>query len=57
MRIISVSNDLFSKIDKVMSKYLTSHILFAERLEMTQCLYFTADKVKSNIVEIIAIYF
>ncbi len=57
MEITSVSNNLFPKIDKVMSKYLTSHILSAKCLEMTQRLYFTADKVKSNIVKVIAIYF
>ncbi|RHZ72682.1 hypothetical protein Glove_241g35 [Diversispora epigaea] len=32
-----------------MSKYLTPHILFAERLKITQCLYFTANKIESNL--------
>ncbi|RHZ52248.1 hypothetical protein Glove_463g37 [Diversispora epigaea] len=34
-----------------MSKYLTPHILSVERLEMAQCLYFTANKVEPDIVE------
>ncbi|RHZ64231.1 hypothetical protein Glove_326g241 [Diversispora epigaea] len=51
MGITSVGNDLFPKIDKVMSKYLTPHILSAERLEMAQCLYFTASKVEYDINE------
>lgn len=52
MGITSVSNDLFPEIDKVMSKYLTPHILSAERLEIAQCLYFTASKVEPDIVEV-----
>ncbi|RHZ75463.1 hypothetical protein Glove_213g59 [Diversispora epigaea] len=51
MGITSVGNDLFPQIDKVMSKYLTLHILSAEYLEMTQCLYFTANKIESNLDE------
>jgi hypothetical protein len=57
MGITSVGNDLFPEIDKVMSNYLTPHILSAERLEMAQCLYFIANKVEPDIVEVIAIYF
>ncbi|RHZ55099.1 hypothetical protein Glove_420g73 [Diversispora epigaea] len=53
MGIMSVGNDLFPEINKIMSKYLTPHILSAERLEMAQCLYFTANKVELDIVEII----
>jgi len=53
MGIKSVSNDLFPKIDKLMSEYLSPHILSAERLEMAQCLYFIANKVESNITEVI----
>ncbi|RHZ58061.1 hypothetical protein Glove_376g2 [Diversispora epigaea] len=48
---LAIGNDLFSEIDKIMSKYLTPHILSAECLEMTQCLYFTANKVEPDIVE------
>ena len=57
MGITSVGNDLFPEIDKVMSNYLTPHILSAEYLEMAQCLYFIANKVEPDIVEVIAIYF
>ena len=35
-----------------MSEYLTPHILSAERTEMAQCLYFTADKAEINTVEV-----
>ncbi|RHZ67244.1 hypothetical protein Glove_302g17 [Diversispora epigaea] len=49
MGITSISNDLFPEIDNEMSKYLTPHILSAKRLEMSQCLYFTASKMESNI--------
>ena len=34
MGITSVGNELFPEIDKVMSKYLTPHILFAECLKI-----------------------
>jgi hypothetical protein len=51
--ITSVSCDLFPEIDKVMSKYLTPHILSAERQEMAQCLFFTASKMESEISEVI----
>ncbi|RHZ86139.1 hypothetical protein Glove_54g116 [Diversispora epigaea] len=47
----NIGNDLFPKIDKVMSKYLTPHILSAEHLEMAQCLYFTTSKVEYDINE------
>lgn len=56
MGITSVSNDLFPEIDKVMSKYLTPHILSAERLEIAQCLYFTASKVELDVIEVIEFY-
>ncbi|CAG8685695.1 8499_t:CDS:2 [Ambispora gerdemannii] len=45
MGIVSVDHDLFPEIDKKMSKYFTSHILSAERLEMSQCLYFVASQI------------
>jgi len=57
MGITSVSHDLFPEVDKVMSKYLTPHILSAERIEIAQCLYFNASKVKLDIVKVIKIYF
>ena len=50
--IISVSHEVFPEIDKVMSEYLTPHILSAERTEMAQCLYFTADKAEINMVKV-----
>ena len=53
MGITSVSHDLFPKVDKLMSNYLTPHILSAERLEIAQCLYFIASKVESDIIEVI----
>ncbi|RHZ84508.1 hypothetical protein Glove_80g41 [Diversispora epigaea] len=43
MGITSVSNDLFPEIDNEMSKYLTPHILSAERLEMSQCFILLQD--------------
>lgn len=52
MGITSVSHDIFPEVDKVMSKYLTPHILSVERMEMAQCLYFITSKVKSNIIEV-----
>ncbi len=57
MRITSVGNDFFSEIDKIISKDLTPHILSTEHSEMTQCLYFISNKVKSDIVEVICILF
>ncbi|CAG8752417.1 20147_t:CDS:1, partial [Rhizophagus irregularis] len=51
MGIASVGHDLFPKVDKLLSKYLTSHILSAIRSEIVQCLYFIASKVESNIIE------
>ena len=53
MGITSVSYDLFSEIDKLMSNYLTSHILSAERLEIAQYLYFIVSKVELDIIETI----
>ena len=41
----------------MMSRYLTPHILSAERMEMAQCLYFVASKAESNTIEIIGVYF
>jgi len=55
--ITSVSCDLFSKVNKMMEKYLTPHILSAECQEMAQCLFFTASKVELDIVEVIKVYF
>ena len=52
MRIASVSHDLFPEVDKLMSKYLTPHILSTERTEMAQCLYFIANKVELDIIEV-----
>ena len=52
IEITSVSHEVFPEIDKVISEYLTPHILSAKRTEMAQCLYFTADKAKINTVEI-----
>src|SRR5581483_7312750 len=54
--IISVGHDLFPKVDEVMSKYLTPHILSAERMEMAQCLFFTASKVEPDIIGVIDDY-
>ena len=53
MGITSASHDLFPEVDKLMSNYLTPHILSAERLEIAQCLYFIASKVESDIIEVI----
>jgi hypothetical protein len=52
MGITSISHEVFPEVDKVMSKYLTPHILSAERIEMAQCLYFVADKAELNTVEV-----
>ncbi|CAB4493127.1 unnamed protein product [Rhizophagus irregularis] len=49
--IITVSQDLFPKVDKIMTEYLTPQILSAERMEMAQCLYFVPSQVEPNIVE------
>jgi hypothetical protein len=57
MGITSVSCDLFPEVDKMMARYLTPHILSAERQEMAQCLFFTVSKVESDVVEVIEIYF
>ncbi|CAG8800035.1 20314_t:CDS:2, partial [Dentiscutata erythropus] len=46
MRIILVEYDIFPEIDNLMSKYLTSHILSAEYMKMAQCLYFIANKMQ-----------
>ncbi|CAG8775643.1 12599_t:CDS:1, partial [Dentiscutata heterogama] len=43
-------HDLFSEIEKIMSKYLTPHILSIERMEMAQCLYFNASKMELDVV-------
>ena len=53
MGIKSIGNDLFPNIDKLMSEYLTPYILSAKRLEMAQCLYFIANKIESDITEVI----
>ena len=53
MGITSVSHDLFPEVDKLMSNYLTPHILSAERLEIAQCLYFIVSKIESDIIEVI----
>ncbi|CAG8555213.1 5369_t:CDS:2 [Ambispora gerdemannii] len=45
MGIVSVDHDLFPEIDKKMSKYLIPHILSAECLEMSQCLYFVTSQI------------
>ena len=50
--IISVSHEVFSEIDKIISEYLIPHILSAERTKMAQCFYFTADKAEINTVEV-----
>jgi hypothetical protein len=52
MGITSVSCDLFPEIDKLMSNYLTPHILSAKRLELAQCLYFIASKVELDVIEV-----
>jgi hypothetical protein len=49
-------HDLFPEVDKLMSQYLTPHILSIERMEMAQCLYFTANEVQLNNVEVIDIF-
>ncbi|RGB25106.1 hypothetical protein C1646_675850 [Rhizophagus diaphanus] len=49
--ISTVSQDLFSEVDKIITEYLTPQILSAEHMEMAQCLYFVPSKVKPNIVE------
>jgi len=56
MGITPISQDLFSKVDKIMSEYLTPQILSAERIEMAQCLYFVPNKVELNIVEVFNIF-
>ena len=53
MGITSVSYDLFPEIDKLMSNYLTPHILSAEHLEIAQYLYFIVNKVELDIIEVI----
>jgi len=40
IKIMSVSHDLFSEIDKQMTQYLTPHILSVKHLKMLQCLFF-----------------
>ncbi len=45
MGIVSVGHDLFSEINKQMSKHLTPHILSTEHLEMAQCLYFVTSQI------------
>lgn len=57
MGISSVGHDLFPEVDKLMSEYLTPHILSAERSEIAQCLYFIASKVEPDIIEVIEVYF
>src|SRR2546425_5434964 len=49
MGITSVGHDLFPEIDKQMTQYLTPHILSAEYLEMSQCLFFIASQVQLDI--------
>ena len=49
MGITSVGHDLFPEIDKQMTQYLTPHILFAEHLKMSQCLFFIASQVQLDI--------
>ena len=49
MGITSVGHDLFPEIDKQMTQYLTPHILSAEHLEMSQCLFFIASQVQLDI--------
>ncbi|CAB5369717.1 unnamed protein product [Rhizophagus irregularis] len=51
MGIASVGHDLFPKVNKLLSEYLTPHILSAVRSEIAQCLYFIASKVESNIIK------
>ena len=55
--ITTISQDLFSEVDKIMNKYLTPQILSAERIKMAQCLYFVPSKVEPNIAEIFSIFF
>lgn len=57
MGMTSVCCDLFPEIDKVMSKYLTPHILSIERTEMAQCLYFIASRVELDITEVIKVFY
>ena len=57
MGIASVGHDLFPKVDKLMSEYLTPHILSTERSEIAQSLYFIASKVELDIIEVIEVYF
>ena len=54
--ITPVSHDIFPEVDKVMSKYLTPHILSAERMEMAQCFYFIASNVDADIIEVTNLY-
>ena len=56
MGITPISQDLFSKVDKIMSEYLTPQILSAERIEMAQCLYFVLSKVEPTIAEVFSIF-
>ena len=57
MGIASVGHDLFPKVDKLMSEYLTPHILSTERSEIAQSLYFIASKVELDIIEVIEVNF
>ena len=52
MGITSISQEVFLKVDKAISKFLSPHILSAERTEMAQCLYFIADKAELSTVEV-----
>ena len=54
--ITSVGHELFSEVDKLMSTYLTPHILSAEHMEMAQCLYFNASKAESDNTEVISLF-
>ncbi|CAG8828793.1 11249_t:CDS:2, partial [Racocetra persica] len=47
----SIEYNIFLKIDQLMAKYFTPHILSAECLEIAQCLYFVADQLQLDIIK------
>jgi hypothetical protein len=55
MGITTISQDLFPEVDKIMAKYLIPQILSAERMEMSQCLYFVPSKAEPNIAEVFSV--
>ena len=50
--ITSVSHEVFPEIDKVMSEYLTPHILSVECIKMAQCLYFITNRAELSTAKV-----